>query len=388
MSMIPVTEAPANASLYADRKTVMLVDDEDTVRLMLRKILEHAGWTVVSAASPAAALELLPSVNPDLFVLDYLMPGMTGASLAAQIRQNDLYSNTPVLVLTSSGLDEDLEKAFAAGVDDYLLKPVPQRLLLSRIQMAREAHSQRKAATQYRARLSDIQEASELQQARLPRFPRAVAGLAISGAVVPCDLLGGDFIDLLTNAQGEHVVALIDVSGHGTASAMLSFSISTELRMLLQSRGILEAIEMLNRQIAATAHGLYACVCLVEFRKTGARLINAGLPPVTHLRAGEVIAQYSGNGTPPGLIPEFAYSTTAIDWQPGDRLVLVSDGLTEPFGVADDVGPMLERFSLRVRPLPSPDELRAQALRPRCPTTPPFSSSTTGANHDHRPQPV
>lgn len=104
-------------------KTVMVADDDDSVRGFITAILTEAGYSVLTAKDGQEAWEILGLKNVDIAIIDVNMPRMDGLSLANQIRVNSRYSTLPILMLTARGAVKDQMKGFDAGADEYLIKP-------------------------------------------------------------------------------------------------------------------------------------------------------------------------------------------------------------------------------------------------------------------------
>lgn len=112
-------------------KPILIVDDEQELLIMIRKIFERAGFTqIMTAASAEAALKILSVQMPAMVVLDVMMPGMDGFALLKEIRK---VSSMPVLMLTAKGEPEDRCTGLELGADDYLVKPFLPRELLLRV---------------------------------------------------------------------------------------------------------------------------------------------------------------------------------------------------------------------------------------------------------------
>jgi len=107
---------------------LLVVDDDDRLRGLLKEYLTRAGFRVTTARDAAAARRVLDSLTFDLLVLDVMMPGEDGFSLTRWVRGRSL---TPILILTARGLADDRIEGLRLGADDYLGKPFdPQELLL------------------------------------------------------------------------------------------------------------------------------------------------------------------------------------------------------------------------------------------------------------------
>lgn len=112
-------------------KPILIVDDEQELLIMIRKIFERAGFTqIMTATSAEAALKILSVKMPAMAVLDVMMPGMDGFALLKEIRK---VSSMPVLMLTAKGEPEDRCTGLELGADDYLVKPFLPRELLLRV---------------------------------------------------------------------------------------------------------------------------------------------------------------------------------------------------------------------------------------------------------------
>ena len=113
---------------------LLIVDDDDRLRDLLKQFLSRAGFRVSVAASAAAARRLLETLEFDLLVVDVMMPGEDGFSLTRWLRaQPKPIGAIPVLILTARGLPGDRIEGLQLGADDYLAKPFEPRELSLRI---------------------------------------------------------------------------------------------------------------------------------------------------------------------------------------------------------------------------------------------------------------
>ena len=111
----------------------MCVDDDEDMRLLLREVLGSAGHEVELAPDGLTALASIQEREPDLLVLDLVMPGMTGIDVCRSVKRNPFTARIPVLMLTARDDVADKVEAFEAGADDYLAKPFDPRELRARI---------------------------------------------------------------------------------------------------------------------------------------------------------------------------------------------------------------------------------------------------------------
>ncbi len=110
---------------------ILVVDDDKNTRRLLRAVLEPEGYTVVEAENGQKAMELLDTEHVDLIVLDIMMPVMDGYEFTKTLREAG--ENLPILMVTAKQLPDDRYKAFLAGTDDYITKPIDKKEMLLRI---------------------------------------------------------------------------------------------------------------------------------------------------------------------------------------------------------------------------------------------------------------
>jgi two-component system phosphate regulon response regulator OmpR len=116
-----------------DDSHILVVEDDPRLRERLARYLTSEGFRVTAAGEAADARAKLRAINPDLMVLDVMMPGETGLDLIQSLRGDLQYADLPVLLLTARGAPEDRIAGFEAGADDYLGKPFEPRELVLRI---------------------------------------------------------------------------------------------------------------------------------------------------------------------------------------------------------------------------------------------------------------
>ena len=112
---------------------LLIVDDDDRIRELLKEFLAREGYRVTGAAHAAAAKRMMELIEFDLVVLDVMMPGESGLDLTTWVRNKAELSKTPVLLLTARGDAEDRIEGLSRGADDYMSKPFEPRELVARI---------------------------------------------------------------------------------------------------------------------------------------------------------------------------------------------------------------------------------------------------------------
>jgi len=113
--------------------TILVVEDEDSIRAMLLLVLEQAGFIAHAASDAKAAQAVLDQTPVDLILLDWMLPGISGAEWARRLRKESAYQELPIILLTARGEEEDKVRGFDVGVDDYMTKPFSPKELIARI---------------------------------------------------------------------------------------------------------------------------------------------------------------------------------------------------------------------------------------------------------------
>ncbi len=122
-----------------NQQTIMVVDDETTIREVVRKYLELDGFHVLEADTGPAALELLKEQRPNLIVLDIMLPGIDGFTIARSLRHSEEFASLsvdgdiPIVMLTARTEETDRIAGFELGADDYVVKPFSPRELVARV---------------------------------------------------------------------------------------------------------------------------------------------------------------------------------------------------------------------------------------------------------------
>lgn len=112
---------------------ILVVDDEEPIQELLKFNLEKEGYQVLIAGDGPEALEVLEKKQPDLVVLDIMLPGMSGLEVCSEIRRIPKFADLPVIMLTARGEEIDKVLGLEIGADDYITKPFSPRELIARI---------------------------------------------------------------------------------------------------------------------------------------------------------------------------------------------------------------------------------------------------------------
>ncbi len=198
-----------------------------------------------------------------------------------------------------------------------------------RVENARlvEQHVERERFTR------ELQLAREIQQRFQPTSAPPVPGYELQGISFPCYEIGGDYYDFIQREDGRLVIALGDVSGKGTAAALLMSSLHAAIHaQALSNNSLSDTISAVNRYLAANIpSNRFVTLFYAELDpQTGAlSFLNAGHNPPLIVRAAGTMEQLDSGGLPLGIMPDAQFHEGRTQLQPGDALVIYSDGVSE-----------------------------------------------------------
>jgi len=343
-----------------DSAALLVVDDSEGNRDALCRRLQRRGYAVTGASDGLQALALVAQGGFDLVLLDVMMPGLNGLEVLEQIRQTHPATELPVIMASAKDQSEDIVRALELGANDYVTKPIDFEVALARVRthlaLKRAVHQvvvleQRLSHRNWELEVSnaqmrrDLEAAAKIQKAFLPKTLPVLPGLRFAWSYHPCEALAGDFLNICPLGDEQFGMYVLDVSGHGVAAALLAVTLSRVLSpagdpdsVLLRSGGQLgarlvpptEVAERLNQRFPwdEETEQFFTIVYGVLDAKTGQfRYVSAGHPGVAHLSRDAETKLHPVAGFPIGLGE--AYDEFTIQMQPGDRLYLYSDGVTE-----------------------------------------------------------
>ena len=115
-------------------KRILVIEDQELNRKVVRIVLQSKGYTVVEATDAAEALASLEDAIPQLILMDIALPGQSGEDLTRRIKANLAWGDIPIIALTAAAMSGDRERILKAGCDDYLSKPIDINILVERVE--------------------------------------------------------------------------------------------------------------------------------------------------------------------------------------------------------------------------------------------------------------
>ena len=373
------------------RRTILVVDDSRAQRMILSRLVAASGHAVLEAASGPEALAICAVEDPDFVISDWMMPGMSGLEFCKAFRRMERQRYGYFILLTSKTDKTEVAQGLEIGADDFLTKPVNGAELRARIEagerILRMEHELKEKNRLVSATLQEIQglydsinrdlvEAQKLQQSLIRDRHRSFGSSEISLLLRPSGHVGGDLVGFFPiNARRIGIFA-IDVAGHGIASAMMTARLAgylsgtspeQNIALVLSEFGIYDAhppsviAAELNRIVIEEMQtDTYFTLAVADVDLISGKVVicQAGHPHPAVQRADGRVEYHGSGGLPIGMFGAATYDEFRVDLLPGDRLFLMSDGITE---AADVHGTLLGEDGL-TRLLLRHADLRGEAF--------------------------
>lgn len=334
----------------------LVIDDAPDIRIYVRALLEKWGYDASDASNGVDGLEHIDRADIRLVICDWMMPGLSGLDLCRAIREAELGHYVYVILLTGRSDKADLIEGLSAGADDFLSKPFDAQVLRARLKVAERILAlEQRLADQNRELLdsrnrlehaynqiqADLAAAARIQRQMLPISDLAVSPLRSEWLFLPAAHISGDSFNFFELSEELIGFYHLDVSGHGIPAALLCASLG---RSLVPGGGpgvsaltdFLEPAQFLsdlNRQLCTSEGEVenYATLAYGTLEKHSglARIALAGHPLPMIARNSGKIEQLEHGGLPVGMFPEVGYRAQTVQLDPGDQLILYSDGVTD-----------------------------------------------------------
>ncbi len=342
----PQAAPPRAVREPAGRMRVLVCDDERVQQKLLKQYLAELDIPCRIVGTGEDAVAAVEAEDFDLVLMDRVLPGIDGLEAIRRIRQllHKQAKWTPLVLLTSLASGSDVVDGLQAGADDYLIKPVSFDLFRAKLQVfirlslqERLLREKSEALTRYRDLaerekdfgthvLAAMTRRAELRDPELQVWQRAA------------DQLSGDLIAYRRTPDARYLL-LADAMGHGLSAAFATILAADLFYAMTAKRlPIADIAVELNRKLASVVPpGFMVSGVLVRTSAGGMQVINAGMPAVSLLRGGCRVHEFQSINLP--------FAVQRDDWQPvdesfacqpGDRLVAMTDGLTETLGDALD----------------------------------------------------
>jgi len=327
--------------------TVMIVDDNPANLKLLGVILQNKGFKLTVAQNGKDAIQSARTRKPDIILLDILMPEMDGFEVCQHLKVNEETRDIPIIFLSALTYTEHKVKAFQKGGLDYITKPFVEEEVLARVNTHLEnnqllkalSHSNRQLEQKQSLLDEDLQAAAEIQKCLLPKKNLLVKGLDIYWQFNPSSMIGGDIFNIVQLDDNIIALYIIDVSGHGVPSAMVTVSVS---QMLQENSGLIKngkneilspekVLQALDEAYPLHRFDKYFTIFYGIMDLTTGKLSysSAAHPPPIQICSSQKIEILDKGGTIIGLGGMIPFEKGETILKKNDQIIFYTDGLTE-----------------------------------------------------------
>jgi len=316
------------------KKLVLVVDDAPANLQIVHSILKN-DFKVRVATSGAKALDLVKArPQPDLILLDVMMPVMDGYEVCAILKAMPEGRDIPVIFLTGKTEAGDETRGFEVGAVDYIHKPFSPAVVKARVRTHLVLRDSRELLARQLLYLNnELEMARKIQLSILPQKTPKISGLEINAHYIPMSSVAGDFYDFIIVDEKRVGILVADVSGHGLAAALIASMLQVALAaQFAHASDPGRVLAGLNRSLYGKfqEHFVTAVYVFVDLESKTVRYAGAGHPPFLLWRASaQTTLEMEENGLPLGLFPNANFAVGEIQVEPGDKAVLFTDGIVE-----------------------------------------------------------
>lgn len=320
---------------------VLIAEDSDSDRLILSALVRRLGHRVFEARDGIEAVALFVEIQPDIVLLDALMPRMDGMEAARQIKVLAGEQMVPLIFLSSLSDATELARCLEAGGDDFLVKPYNRVVLEAKINAFNRMRLMHRVLSDQRDQIRRQNEAL-VEEQRIAR--RVFDNVAHTGCLnadnicyhaSPMSVFNGDVLFAADRPGGGTLIFMGDFTGHGLPAAIGAMPVA-EIFYGMATKGFSAAdiLREINRKLCKILPtGMFCCGAMLDadFKLGQLRTWNGGLPDGWLVRAdGERIAIPSGY-LPLGVQSPEQFSASMTVWSvvPGDQVIVMTDGFPE-----------------------------------------------------------
>jgi sigma-B regulation protein RsbU (phosphoserine phosphatase) len=315
---------------------ILVVDDEPGMLRAVERILSRR-YAMTAVSSAREALEVAPSLQPDLAILDIRMPDLDGFELTARLKALD--KNIDVILMTGSmsNPDQKLVRAIRENAFYFIQKPFDSEVLRTLVERCLDLRRLENENRAHTARLQgELDDARVFQLSLLPPLVAKLEGVSLACRYEPCSELGGDFCDYARAAPGRVAVLVADVSGHGVSAAMLTGIVKATFRSChaeeYEPAWVIDRIRSAIQPFSADRF-ITVFAGLIDARRHTLDYVSAGHPDALVWGPNRDLSRLESTGpliSP--AFPEHLWKKESIPLGPGDQLLVYTDGVSEARG--------------------------------------------------------
>ncbi|MCG2581589.1 MAG: fused response regulator/phosphatase [Marinobacter sp.] len=320
---------------------ILIADDSDSDRLILKTLLRRLGHDVLDAANGVEAVELFRQASPQLVFLDAMMPQMDGMEAARKIKALAGERLVPLIFLTSLTNADALARCLEAGGDDFLTKPYNRVIIEAKINAFNRMRLMHQTISEHRDQIHERNRKLTEEQHVAKRVFDNIAHTgcldtdSIRYHASPLSIFNGDILFASPSPAGGIQILIGDFTGHGLPAAVGAMPVA-EIFYGMTAKGfsgsdVLREINQKLRRILPA--GMFCCAAMIQadFALNQVQVWNGGLPDGWLVRQDGSRRSLPSSHLPLGVLDatRFDASMTVIQAHPGDTLMFMTDGVLE-----------------------------------------------------------
>ncbi len=311
---------------------VLIVDDKILNQKVLSAILEKNNFRTVTASNGKEAREFAKKFQPDIILLDIMMPVEDGFQACKKLKQNPHTADIPVIFISALDDAENKVEGLSIGGIDYITKPFNKEEVLVRVRNYLKLYQNYeriiKSQSEKLLQIKNAQKAILVESRDLPEAKFAVKYKPILEA-------GGDFYDVFETGNGIYEYFLADISGHDIGASFATSALKALVRnnssQLYTVSEITNTINKILCTIFKSGQHITAAYLRIDRNRLIVSYINAAHLPVFYIPREGKIKQLASNNGIIGAFKDTLFMSDKMEIKEGDRFVLFSDGLVESF---------------------------------------------------------
>ncbi|CAM2009910.1 SpoIIE family protein phosphatase [Acanthopleuribacter pedis] len=317
-------------NVHDNTYTILIVDDTRLNIRILERALSREGYRILTAANGMDGRALALAEQPDLVLLDIVMPGENGFETLQRLKSDHRTAHIPVVFISGEDHVETKVSGLDAGAVDYITKPFHLEEVKARVRLhIRLSIATRALLTVQAEKLKEIQKA----QSELLTLPEDLPHARFGVVYRSLQEAGGDFYDVFSIGDRIFGYFLSDVSGHDLATSFLTSALKALLKQNCSAiYKPTESMGMVNHvllEILPSGKYLTASYLVVNRASQQVSVVGMGHPPVVYQPVAGAPRLIELDGDILGAFQEVNFGAASLDVQSGDRFILYSDGLME-----------------------------------------------------------
>jgi sigma-B regulation protein RsbU (phosphoserine phosphatase) len=314
---------------------ILIVDDNPANVEILKMRLAANNYEIITASDGEAGLAMARDRQPDLILLDIMMPKMDGFEVCRRLKADSSLPFMPIIMVTAKTDSKDVVAGLEAGGDEYLTKPVDHAALVARVKSMMRIKSLHDTVLEQSAQLqAQLETATRIQSLFWPDIPELEGGSHIWAAAVPAAYVSGDLYDVIPLPDGSLLAYVADVSDKGVPAALVMAALSTKIRSEARNKYEIDMLlETVNNSLYSltSEEGFFATIVLARYWPNSGKtqLALAGhLQPLWMVESG-IGNLPQINGISLGVTPDVRYEKKEMVLSAGESILFFTDGVIE-----------------------------------------------------------